>query len=234
MEKIKEIYQHNGTDWGDAIPIGTDAEYVDGLDDVIDLSIKNKVDKSGDTMTGSLYFSGANNQYVGLLINNYGENLDCGWDYGNGGAGMALRSPNFGTSSQHGEFDIYARSQADEAYTKHLIGKADGTLSWGGGLIPYGQGAKITPTFNQCTTGSYTACRKIGNLVILSFNINITTATANYDYLTGLPNAVENFAGSSAIGTAAGRWCVTTTGTLRFDGTPTTGWHNGNITYICQ
>lgn len=29
MDKIKEIYQHNGTDWGDAIPIGVDAEYID-------------------------------------------------------------------------------------------------------------------------------------------------------------------------------------------------------------
>lgn len=96
----------------------------------------NFVKKTGDTMTGSLYFSGANNQLVGLLINNDGENFDCGWDYGNGGAGIALRSPNFGASSQHGEFDIYARSQADEAYTKHLIGKADGTLYWGGNHIP--------------------------------------------------------------------------------------------------
>lgn len=35
MKKIKEIYQHNGTDWGDAIPIGTDAEYVDITEDNI-------------------------------------------------------------------------------------------------------------------------------------------------------------------------------------------------------
>lgn len=66
MEKIKEIYQHNGTDWGDAIPIGTEAEYVDGLDDkienVLDIGQEN-ADLIADDLTNTLtldssYFSG--------------------------------------------------------------------------------------------------------------------------------------------------------------------------------
>ena len=95
---------------------------------------------------------------------------------------------------------------------------------------------KITLTYYQCTTGSYTRCYRLGKIVILSFNINVTTSTSNYDYITGLPPALEGgWAGSSGM-PAAGviRWQITADGTLRSDGAPTTGWHNGNIVYICQ
>lgn len=94
----------------------------------------------------------------------------------------------------------------------------------------------VTLTFSQCTTGSYTRCYKIGKIVVLSFNIQVTTSSSNYDYITGLPPALEGgWAGSSGM-PAGGmtRWWITTDGTLRSDGAPTTGWHNGNIVYICQ
>lgn len=95
---------------------------------------------------------------------------------------------------------------------------------------------KITLTFSQCTTGSYTRCYRLGQIVIISFNINVTTSTTNYDYITGLPPALEGgWAGSSGLPSAGMlRWWVTTDGTLRSDGAPTTGWHNGNIVYLCD
>lgn len=95
---------------------------------------------------------------------------------------------------------------------------------------------KITLTYRQCTTGSYTRCYRLGQIVIISFNINVTTSTTNYDYITGLPPALEGgWAGSSGLPSAGMlRWWVTTDGTLRSDGAPTTGWHNGNIVYLCD
>lgn len=95
---------------------------------------------------------------------------------------------------------------------------------------------KITLTYRQCTTGSYTRCYRLGQIVIISFNINVTTSTTNYDYITGLPHALEGgWAGSSGLLSAGMlRWWVTTDGTLRSDGAPTTGWHNGNIVYLCD
>ena len=96
---------------------------------------------------------------------------------------------------------------------------------------------KITTlTFNQCTTGSYTRYYKIGRIVILSFNINITTATTSYDYITGLPLALDGGWGCAGVTTGGSsiRFWVTTNGTLRADGTTYTGWYNGNVVYICQ
>lgn len=96
----------------------------------------------------------------------------------------------------------------------------------------------VTLTFRQCSTGSYTRCYKIGKIVILSFNINVTTSTSNYDYITGMPPALGGGWGASSgfnAGTSAmTRWWITTDGTLRCDGAPTVGWHNGNVVYICQ
>ena len=98
--------------------------------------------------------------------------------------------------------------------------------------------------FNQCTSGSYTKCYKIGKLVILSFNINVTTSTSEYDYITGLPVVVNgylaegnemNWACSSSRTNATGtRWSITDEGSLRSDGAPPTGWHNGNVIYVCD
>lgn len=30
------------------------------------------------------------------------------------------------------------------------------------------------------------------------------------------------------------KWWITTNGTLKSDGAPTVGWHNGNIIYSCD
>ena len=93
-----------------------------------------------------------------------------------------------------------------------------------------------TMTYNQCTTGSYTRCYKVGKIVLLSFNINITTATTSYDYITGIPPALGG--GWACCGVITGgqpiRFWVTTTGTLRTDGTAYAGWVNGSVVYICQ
>lgn len=95
---------------------------------------------------------------------------------------------------------------------------------------------KVTLTFSQCTTGSYTRCYRLGKIVILSFNIQVTTSTSGYDYITGLPPALEGgWAGSGDLaGADTSRWWITTDGTLRSDGAPTAGWHNGNIVYVCD
>lgn len=93
------------------------------------------------------------------------------------------------------------------------------------------------PTFHQCTNGAYTRCYRVGNVVMLSFNINITTATQNYDYMRGLPRAIGDFGccATGDTGTARiGRFRATEDGTLRSDGTPTTGWHNGSVVYITK
>lgn len=106
--------------------------------------------------------------------------------------------------------------------------------AWGNAGLNITEPVKYTLTYRQCTTGSYTRCYRLGQIVFLSFNINVTTSTSNYDYITGLPPALEGgWAGSSGMG-AAGmiRWQVTAGGTLRSDGAPTTGWHNGNIVYL--
>lgn len=94
---------------------------------------------------------------------------------------------------------------------------------------------EITLTYHQCSGGSVSQCYRMGRLVILSFNINITTSTASYDYITGIPPAMNgNWAGSGGIAsTGNSRWSVTSDGTLRSDGAPATGWHNGNIVYLC-
>lgn len=94
---------------------------------------------------------------------------------------------------------------------------------------------RIFPAFHQCTNGSYTRCYKLGRIVVLSFNINVTTATNTYDYLTGLPKAYGGGCACCA-NTASGssRYFVTTDGTLRSDGAPLTGWQNGSVAYICE
>lgn len=93
------------------------------------------------------------------------------------------------------------------------------------------------PTFHQCTNGAYTRCFKVGHIAMLSFNINITTGSVNYDYMEGIPKAVGNFGccATGDTGTARiARFRVTEDGTLRSDGTPTTGWHNGSVVYITK
>lgn len=127
----------------------------------------------------------------------------------------------------NGDVNTYARSNA-------LTVDWNGNVWCAGGITA--TPTAITMTYNQCTTGSYSCCYRIGNMVFLSFNINVTTATASYDYITGLPPALGGgWATSSGFGSGAmTRWWVTTDGTLRADGTPTAGWHNGNIVYLCS
>ena len=116
------------------------------------------------------------------------------------------------------------------------------TVDWSGNVWCAGgitaTPTAITPTFSQCTSGNYTRCYRIGNIVFLSFNINVTTSTSNYDYIIDLPPAIGGgWATNSSISGVASpstRWFVTTNGTLCSDGAPTVGWHDGSIVYICQ
>ena len=118
--------------------------YIDGVvptklsDLTDDVVAGNYLPLSGGTMTGAITFANANNTVVGLQATNAGgtglNNLDIGWSWSGGaGAGVALRSNTAtATGSGPGSFDIYARSGTAAANTRHLIGKPDGTLSWGG------------------------------------------------------------------------------------------------------
>ena len=95
----------------------------------------------------------------------------------------------------------------------------------------------ITPILHQCSNGSYTRCFQVGKIVILSFNINITTATVSYDYISGLPLPIEGGWACSGVQTGTTnvmRLWITPQGTLRTDGNAYTGWCSGNITYVCQ
>ena len=95
---------------------------------------------------------------------------------------------------------------------------------------------EIHPNFDQCSKGGYSCCYKIGRIVFLAFNFNITTATSSHDYITGLPPAIHNW-GASATPTGSvntTRWYVTTKGTLQADGATVTGWQNGSVVYIAK
>ena len=95
---------------------------------------------------------------------------------------------------------------------------------------------EIKPTYHQCTAGSYNGCYKVGRMVFLAFNINITTATTSYDYLEGIPPAIGlGWACAGVINNASTvRFWVTPQGTLRADGTTVTGWVNGSVVYITK
>ena len=88
----------------------------------------------------------------------------------------------------------------------------------------------VTPTAYLCSSGTATACYKIGNIVFLSFNINITTSATATPYLKGIPKPIHNFACCSSTA----RFRVDTSGELVSEEAPSTGWHNGSITYICK
>ena len=88
-------------------------------------------------------------------------------------------------------------------------------------------------SFHQCANGSYSCCYRIGNIVFLSFNIQITTSTSNYAYITGIPKALHN-ASCAGGGASAGRFFATPDGSLKSDGALSTGWYGGSIVYICE
>ena len=118
---------------------------------------------------------------------------------------------------------IYNREDARSALPQ-LEKKVDGLYNY----IQY------APQFHQCTNGAYTRCYRIGNLVALSFNINITTATSAYDYITDIPKAIGNFACCGVGASTTVRLFITPMGTLRSDGAPPTGWLNGSVVYIAK
>ena len=88
----------------------------------------------------------------------------------------------------------------------------------------------ITPTANLCSIGTASSCYKMGNIVFLSFNINITTSATATAYLKKLPKPIHNFACCSS----SARFRVDTSGELVSEEAPSTGWHNGSIAYICK
>ena len=81
---------------------------------------------AGGTMTGAIKYAGTNSEEFSLGLSS-ATNVDFGWTYGNkDGAIIGLRS-NSDTNS--GEFELSARNKS---LSKSLIGKPDGTLTWGG------------------------------------------------------------------------------------------------------
>ena len=112
---------------------------------------------SGGTLTGNILFSGINNRVVGFQLTNNGSNLDIGWNWDNGdGAGFALRSTD-SSAGTPGSFDIFARNSTSGQ--KSLVGKPDGTLTWGGSNIITAAGGTITGTLvlSKTTDASGTA-----------------------------------------------------------------------------
>lgn len=68
MDKIKKIYQHNGTDWGDAIPIGVDAEYVDGATTTPTTNTIAKFDLNNHMNSADMTSSEISNFIAGLDV----------------------------------------------------------------------------------------------------------------------------------------------------------------------
>ena len=89
---------------------------------------------------------------------------------------------------------------------------------------------EITPTANYCSKGAAMSCYKMGNVVFLSFNINITTSAIATPYLKKLPKPIHNCACCSSTA----RFRVDTSGELVSEEAPSTGWHNGSIVYITK
>ena len=88
----------------------------------------------------------------------------------------------------------------------------------------------ITPTAHLCTKGTATACYKIGNIVFLSFNIQIGTSGL-IAYLKDLPKPIHNCACCSSTG----RFRIDTAGELVSEESLTANsWHNGSIVYITK
>lgn len=88
----------------------------------------------------------------------------------------------------------------------------------------------ITPTANLCSMGTANFCCKIGKIVFLSFNLNITTSATATAYLKDLPKPIHNCACCSNTK----RFRVDTSGELVSEEAPATGWHNGSVVYICE
>lgn len=109
--------------------------------------------------------------------------------------------------------------------------------SYADGGLNISEPVEITVAFHQCTSGTATRCYRLGQIVFLSFNINITTATGSYDYITGLPPTLNGqiwaCSGDTST-TGISRWLIYPDGTLRSDGVPVAGWHNGNVIYLCN
>ena len=87
---------------------------------------------SGGTMTGDIYWQGANNKNASFKLTGNGTNIDIGWEYSTGsGAGLGLRSSDF--SGEQGNFNLYARKNTSTYYS--LLGKTTGSLTWRGSEV---------------------------------------------------------------------------------------------------
>ena len=99
------------------------------------------------------------------------------------------------------------------------------------GRIDYTQKVEsVTPTAYLCSLGTANACYKMGKIVLLSFNINVTTSATATAYLKNIPKPIHNFACCSSTA----RFRVDTSGELVSEEAPGTGWHNGSVVYICE
>lgn len=92
----------------------------------------------------------------------------------------------------------------------------------------------ITPTANLCSKGTCTCCYKVGRVVFLSFNINITTAAIATAYLKNLPVPLHESACSGVKAGSATRFRISNSGELVSEDTPSTGWYNGSVVYIAK
>ena len=88
----------------------------------------------------------------------------------------------------------------------------------------------ITPTAYLCTLGTANFCCRMGKIVFLSFNFNVTTSATATAYLKKIPKPIHNCACCSNTK----RFRVDTSGELVSEEAPGTGWHNGSVVYICE
>jgi len=100
-------------------------------------NLANYLPLTGGTLTGDLFFTGYNNRMFGIKRTSassgqdVANNIDVGWDWANrDGAGAYFRSVEAGTLA--GDFGLFARNATRQC---ELVGKPDGTLTWGGANI---------------------------------------------------------------------------------------------------
>ena len=95
--------------------------------------VGNYLPLTGGTLTGDLFFTGYNNRMfcIKRTYSPVGTNIDVGWDWSNrDGSGAYFRSVDAGDRA--GDFGFYARNATDLC---ELVGKPDGTLTWGNSPI---------------------------------------------------------------------------------------------------
>ena len=89
--------------------------------------------------------------------------------------------------------------------------------------------------YDRCAPQSAAICYRIGRIVYLSFHIQVTTSTAAYAYVTGLPEPIHRWNFSSEGTNGGARWVIENNKVGSLSGyAPSLGYHSGFVAYITK